>query len=394
MIQKDKISANEKRKDYTIFIPLINPIHFELIKHMFGHSCYHIKTLNSVNCEIVQKESKEVNDDFASFIVKQGIGMLKSDCYDVHKTAILLVQSDIFQMNSYIDLWCKELKKEGLECIPVLSPNLFELTKIPELKIRFNLLQKLLACFVYGDVFVNLSNQIKPYELQAEETQLTIEKWIQLLANQFACNKGYKNSHIKTNLWMIVETFKQILVKKRNRIKVGIVGESHHHKNKLEGLLIGQEWEIKISGLMESVFYCIDKSIKENKGKGNRKLMWFSQFTSWRMINLEKEIVKITKKYSIFDVPIQFEKQQKINSMLSQEKNHLIHEIVKFSYWDIKKIIFFRSFLSLNNESVLDQLKKIDPEIKIIDVDYNSIDINQIQELLSDMHKNSQEKLQ
>ena len=86
------IFTKEMKRDYTILVPDMLPIHFELMKHVFLNEGYKIELLRSAKPEIKQLGLKYVHNDTcypALLVIGQFLDALESGKYDVDKTCLL-----------------------------------------------------------------------------------------------------------------------------------------------------------------------------------------------------------------------------------------------------------------------------------------------------------------
>ncbi|MEG2138963.1 MAG: 2-hydroxyglutaryl-CoA dehydratase, partial [Oscillospiraceae bacterium] len=66
---------------------------------------------------------------------------------------------------NYIHLLRKALEKADMAYIPVISVNLSGLEKNPGFSISLSFLRKAIFALMYGDMIMNVANQVRPYEL-------------------------------------------------------------------------------------------------------------------------------------------------------------------------------------------------------------------------------------
>lgn len=93
---RKKIFTKEMRKDYTILIPQMAPIHFELLEAAVRSSGYHVELLRECTSKTVETGLKYVNNDacYPSILVTgQMIEALQSGKYDLNKTALIMSQT-------------------------------------------------------------------------------------------------------------------------------------------------------------------------------------------------------------------------------------------------------------------------------------------------------------
>ena len=275
------IFTKEMKKEYTILVPNMAEIHFELLARVLRQHGYNAELLRTNGREIVDEGLKYVHNDTcypALLVIGQLINALNSGRYDPHKTALLITQTGGgCRASNYIHLLRKALVKAGYGYVPVISLNLSGLEKNPGFKFTPAMGMKFLSCLIYGDLIMLLKNQVKPYEINAGETDALVERWIAKLVRFFGQNKGYDYFSAKKIMPKITKDFSEIPVNKTEKIKVGIVGEiyvkySPLANNHLEDFLISQGCEPNVPGLMGFVFFKTDNRLEDIKLYGGKKL--------------------------------------------------------------------------------------------------------------------------
>ena len=91
-----KIFTKEMRKDYTILMPQMAPIHFEFLESAMKNSGYKMELLKDCTQHTVETGLKYVNNDacYPSILVTgQMIEALESGKYDLNKTALIMSQT-------------------------------------------------------------------------------------------------------------------------------------------------------------------------------------------------------------------------------------------------------------------------------------------------------------
>ena len=90
------IFTKEMKKDYTILIPDMLPIHFTLFSDIFNQYGYHTELLHLTGNEVKEAGLRYVNNDAcypALLVVGQFVVALKSGRYDPKKTALIISQT-------------------------------------------------------------------------------------------------------------------------------------------------------------------------------------------------------------------------------------------------------------------------------------------------------------
>lgn len=379
------------KQDYTILIPMMAPIHFELLKNVLIDSHYHVELLDNTGSRVIEQGLKYVHNDTcypALLVIGQMIDALKSGKYDVHKTALIITQTGGgCRASNYIFLLRKALKKADLEFVPVISLNLAGLDSQPGFKITLPMIRRMLAALVYGDCLMELVNQVKPYQLQPQQAQQLCQHWIEQLTQQFHHRKGYTLADIKKNCVAIVQSFAAIPRQHRNIVKVGIVGEiyikySALGNNNLEEFLALQDCEVRIPGILGFVLYSIYNSIEDHQLYGGQ--LWKRNLMSvvyrW-ILKLETIIFSAMKQHSDFSVPGSFpEMMQQARQIIGLgakmgEGWLLTGEMLDLNEHGFKNILCTQPFGCLPNHIVgkgmIRKIKEKDSDCNIVAIDYD-----------------------
>lgn len=385
------IFTKEMRKDYTILMPDMAPIHFKLIKNVFLNSKYHVELLTNNGEAVVQAGLKYVHNDTcypALLVIGQMIDALNSGKYDINKTALIITQTGGgCRASNYIFLLRKALKKAGYGQVPVISLNLSGMEKGSGFKVTLSMVHKMLAALIYGDVLMHLSNQVKPYEINIGDSKDIINKWIDLLTLQFKINKGYSLKQIKRNMDNIVEDFSNIKVNKTPKVKVGIVGEIYIKyaslgNNDLEAFLESQDCEIMIPGILGFIFYCIYERIDNINRYGGSKIQRFlvQKFMNY-LLKIEDLTIASVKTNSTFIPPASFLKTKElVKNVVSHGNNMgegwlLTAEMLELAELGYNNIICTQPFGCLPNHIVgkgmVRKIKNLHHNINIVPIDYD-----------------------
>ena len=224
---KKKIFTKDMKKDYTILIPQMAPIHFELLETAVAASGYKVELLRECTQHTVETGLKYVNNDacYPSILVTgQMIEALQSGKYDLNKTALIMSQTGGgCRATNYIGFIRKALKDAGFENIPVISFNVVGMEKMPGFKITIPLIERLIKMVIYADLLQKMLTKNRAYEVNKGETQALFDKWME------KCKKlliKSSNNEFKQSIYDIVNDFEKIeLDTTIEKPKVGIVGE-------------------------------------------------------------------------------------------------------------------------------------------------------------------------
>ena len=125
------------KKNYTILVPNMLPMHFKLILQVLENYGYHTELLETQGPEITETGLKYVHNDTcypALLVIGQFISALQSGKYDPHKVALVLFQTGGgCRASNYIPLLRKALEKAGFAYVPVIFLAWPALKNIPDL---------------------------------------------------------------------------------------------------------------------------------------------------------------------------------------------------------------------------------------------------------------------
>ena len=263
--------TKEMKRDYTILVPTMLPIHFKLISNVLISYGYKVDFLEDVDGDIKESGLRLVHNDTcypALLVIGQLINAIESGRYDKHKIALLITQTGGgCRASNYIYLLRKALAKAGYGYIPVISLNFGGLEKHPGFSLTVPMLYRMLYCAFYGDLMMLMANQCRPYEKTPGETDALVKKWTDKLLEESSHAQTMRYGHVKKNYRLIADDFARILGDtKRDKIKVGIVGEiyvkfSPLGNNNLESFLLGEGVEPVVPGFVDFCLYCVYNGI-------------------------------------------------------------------------------------------------------------------------------------
>ena len=218
------IFTEEMRKEYTILVPQMSPIHFDILEPALASCGYKLKILPSTPAA-VDYGLKYVNNDacYPSLIViGQFMEALLSGEYDLDKVALIITQTGGgCRATNYIGFIRRALEKAGMGQIPVVSMSA-GIEKNPGLKINLKMAHRAIQALIYGDVFMRVLYKTRPYEAVPGSANALHEKWRAIA--QRAVRNGNK-SEFKKNIRQIIKEFDELPLKDIEKPRVGIVGE-------------------------------------------------------------------------------------------------------------------------------------------------------------------------
>ncbi|MDE6624797.1 MAG: 2-hydroxyacyl-CoA dehydratase [Lachnospiraceae bacterium] len=383
--------TKEMKKDYTILIPDMLPVHFKLLRNIFTQQGYRVGLLKNTGRRVVDTGLKYVHNDTcypALLVIGQMISALQSGKYDVNKVALMITQTGGgCRASNYIHLLRKALQKAGLGQVPVISLNISGLESNSGFKLTLEMIYQGLIGLTYGDLFMLLKNQVRSYEVNPGDADELIAKWVKELSNQFRQRKGYTPKGLERNMRAIVEDFAAIPVNKVKKTKVGIVGEiyvkySSMANNDLENFLVEQDCEVMVPGVMGFMMFKVDNRIEDiNLYGGNAAKKKVVQALMKYCEMLENLLYESVSKYSDFMPPSKYAHiKELINGVVGLGNKMgegwlLTAEMLELCQCGFGNIICAQPFGCLPNHIVgkgmIRKVKEIYPQANIVPIDYD-----------------------
>lgn len=214
----------DMRKDYTILVPQMSPIHFDILVHALASCGYNLKVLPSTP-ECLDYGLKYVNNDAcypSLLVVGQFMQALLSGEYDLDKVALIITQTGGgCRATNYIGFIRRALEKAGMSQIPVISMSA-GIEKNPGMKINLKMAKRAMQALIYGDVFMRVLYRTRPYEAVSGSANALHQKWLSIA--QKSVRNG-KTAEFKKNIQGIIKEFDELPLNNVKKPRVGIVGE-------------------------------------------------------------------------------------------------------------------------------------------------------------------------
>ena len=385
-----KIFTKEMRDEYTILMPQMAPIHFDLLESAVKSCGYNIKLLKDCTQKTVETGLKYVNNDacYPSILVTgQMIEALQSGKYDLNKTALIMSQTGGgCRATNYIGFIRKALKDAGFANIPVISFNIVGMEKMPGFKLTVPLIERLLKTVIYGDLLQKMLTRNRAYEVNKGETQKLFDTWMEKCKKllQKSSNKEFKQS-----IYDIVNDFEEIeLDFSKEKPRVGIVGEVlikyHPFGNNYVADLLEQEGaEVILPDFMGFVKFMATHKITFNNLLNTNKTSSKLMKVAIKLIDLLEKDVKIalanSKKGYLQPCDI-WHLESKVKDVLSignqtGEGWFLTAEMIEYIENDIPNIVCVQPFACLPNhvvgKGVIKTIRSIYPDANISPIDYD-----------------------
>ncbi|TLD96162.1 2-hydroxyglutaryl-CoA dehydratase [Helicobacter jaachi] len=381
----------EMKQTHTILVPMMLPIHFQLLVNILHLHGYKAELLHNDGKGVVDEGLRNVHNDTcypALLVIGQMIDALKSGKWDLNKVALLITQTGGgCRASNYIYLLRKALNKAGFGAIPVISLNFSGLESNQGFSVTRPMLQNFLNAIIYGDLVMHIANQCRAYEKHKGDTDKMVDKWVTRITTKGTDEGLQKYSALKKDLWLILDDFASIERESEPKIRVGIVGEiyikfSPLGNNNLEDFLLGENCEVVIPGFLDFCLYCINDTIVGNKMYGGtlaQSLIY--RVVYWYFANKQSDMIKIIKKHGAFRAPTPFKHTKKlVDGYVSEAMNMgegwlLTAEMLELINQDVQNIVCTQPFGCLPNHIVgrgmMKTIKERNPQSNIVSIDYD-----------------------
>lgn len=380
---------SDMKKDYTILVPSMLPIHFRLLTPVFAKSGYKLEVLTNEGEQVREEGLAHVHNDTcypALLVIGQMIDALKSGKYDMDHVACAITQTaGGCRASNYLSLLRKALAMEGWQHIPCLSANANGLEKGSSVEFTMPLILRILYGALYGDALMWLSNQVKPYELEKGATDRAVNQFIDELIPTFE-RGSYKQS--KRIYKKMLEMFKAIPQDRtQDKIRIGIVGEIYMKysplgNQHLEDYLIEEGFEPVLSGVMDFALYCVENSIIDYEYYHmHEKNHYIYNIVKDVIMRMQKTFRDTVKKDGTFIAPDDFSEVIENGKLFIDpgvkmgEGWLLTSEVVSLIKSGVTNVISAQPFGCLPNHIVakgmVRKIKDEYPEANIVAIDYD-----------------------
>lgn len=381
--------TKEMKQEYTLLMPQMLPVHFGMFQKLLQMEGFKVDMLTTTHHAIVEEGQKYVHNDTcypALLVIGQLIDAVKNGGYDPHKVALLITQTGGgCRASNYIHLLRKALKKAGLEYIPVISVS-FGVEKNPGFGLTLGMIRKLVYAMLYGDVIVDLANQVRPYELEEGAADRMTERWENELVASFDKGQRMRYSAFVRTVQEILADFEQIPVRQEEKLKVGVVGEiyvkfSPLGNNNLEKFLLSEGCEVVVPGLTDFIIFKIFNRISDHELYGGSKVKYIAcKALMGYVVKRQNVVIDIFSK-SRFRAPTHFEEiHRSVHDYLGDGNKMgegwlLTGEMLELIHEGIPNIVCTQPFGCLPNHIVgkgmIRPLKDDYPDSNIVAIDYD-----------------------
>jgi len=384
--------TKEMKKDYTILIPNMLPMHFKMVMSVmktYGFTC---ELLETSGPDVVNAGLKYVHNDTcypAILVIGQFINAIQSGKYDPNKTALILFQTGGgCRASNYIPLLRKALERAGYGQVPVISISLSGMEKHPGLELTLPLLHGLVYALLYGDLLMTLVNQCRTYEVNKGDAQALADQWVARLGKELGSGGKISYRRVKENYKAMLDSFAGLKLERFPAVKVGIVGEifvkySPLGNNNLEEFLVSEKAEVVVPGLLDFMMYCTYNSVLEYKIRRDQFVGSVVNSIATRYLSGKKnDIIKIMEEDGRFTPLTRFEetiRQPEGTIGIGTKMGEgwlLTAEMLELGHSGVKNIVCTQPFGCLPNhicgKGMMKPIKEQNPDINIVAIDYDA----------------------
>ncbi len=391
--------TEEMRKDYTLLVPQMSPIHFDILETALSACGYHMVVMQNDNKNAIDMGLKYVNNDAcypSLWVVGQIMDELSSGKYDLNRTAVLMSQTGGgCRATNYVGFIRRALKKAGMEQVPVVSLNLSKLESNPGFHINFEMLERASYAAVFGDIFMRCIYRMRPYEKKAGAVEEVHQKWL-AKCNEFVSGKHMNFFKFQKMCRQIVEDFDKIEIEETRKPRVGIVGEilvkyAPAANNHIVDLLEQEGAEAVVPDLLDFMLYCFYNQIYKAEELGtSKKAAAAMRVAIWALERLRGGATAALRKSKHFEAPTSIyqtvEYAKPIVSIGNQtgEGWFLTGEMIELIKEGVPNIVCVQPFGCLPNhvvgKGVVKQIRHLHPGANIVAIDYDpgASEVNQL----------------
>ncbi len=385
--------TEEMKREYTILVPTMLPMHFRMIISVLSTYGYKMELLEDSGPEISACGLKYVHNDTcypAILVIGQFLHALQSGRYDPNKVALILFQTGGgCRASNYIPLLRKALEKAGYGHVPVISFSLAGLEKHPGFRMTVGKLRAMSCAVLYGDLLMMLVNQLRPYETNPGEAQALAEAWTRRLGRELGAGAKIALTRLKRNYRAILADFARIERAPRDTVRVGIVGEifvkySPLGNNNLEDFLVSEGAEVEVPGLLDFCLYCVYNNIQDHRlYRRNSALKYLAAKIAWRfLLRCKRDMIACIAADGHFRAPTPFEETVTLAKdylgigAKMGEGWLLTSEMLELARSGAENIVCTQPFGCLPNhicgKGMIKPIKDHNPNVNIVAIDYDA----------------------
>ncbi len=406
------IFTKRMKRDYTLLIPQMSPIHFQYFVPIMEAEGYTVELLPAASKNSVEEGLRYINNDacYPTIVtLGQMIDALKSGKYDLDKVALFMSQTGGgCRASNYVSLLRKALRDLGMENVPVISFNAGGLETNPGFHISKKMGIRLVYAVLYGDLFMRCLYKTRPYEEVKGSANAIHDGWYETIVKNVM---DMSPKRFRSNIKKIVKDYDELPLKDIKKPKVGIVGEIlvKYHPNANDFIVerIEEEGgEAVVPDFLDFFMYGMySKKFNYKSLSGTKKAMlinWLGiqavEFYRRPMRKALRKSKRFTEGGKIEEIA---EKASNILSVGNQcgEGWLLTGEMVELLDNGVKNILCLQPFACLPNhvtgKGMIKGLRNYDKDANIVAIDYdpgasNVNQLNRIKLMMANAFKNMQ----
>ncbi len=385
------------RKDYTILVPEMSPIHFPIVEAAVQSVGYRVKVLPPIHEDIDTGLSFVNNDACYPAIITIGSLMraLQSGEYDTHKVAVMLSQTGgMCRASNYIGFLRKALEEAGLSHVPVLSMNTQGFEPQPGFSFTLPMGIRMVQAVVYGDALQQCLYRTRPYEKVPGSAETLCREWQNRCRESLL--KGESFGKYKKHISDIIADFDRLpLADIPRRPRIGIVGEiyvkfSPIASNDIVRAIEANGGEAETSGMLDFFLYgSLDSRFQRKYMDGSFKddaINTFARYLyQWYRKPLEKAVKKSERFHEITSIDKLAKKASQYLSLGNRagEGWFLTADMIDLLYHQCRGVVCLQPFACLPNhitgEGMVHKLHMAYPEAVFLalDCDASASEVNQ-----------------
>lgn len=389
--------TKEMAKDYTILLPQMSPIHFDLLEPALRYAGFNIDIMPEMGKEAVNIGLKYVNNDacYPSLIViGQLMNALNSGKYDLNKVALAITQTGGgCRATNYIGFIRRALRNAGYGHIPVIGISVQGIEKNEGFRYSVPMLVRMLQAVIYGDLFMRVVYATRPYEKVPGSTNSLHEKWKKIC---IASLEKASYSEFCKNIKGIIKEFDELPRLDVKKPRVGIVGEIlvkflPDANNRLVELLEAEGAEAVMPDLLDFMFYSFYNSNYKTDYLGkSKKGKILSNLGIWALDMYRHTAKKELARSKHFDAPQNIKKLAEMAKPFVSLGNQtgegwfLTGEMMELIHSGAPNIVCTQPFACLPNhvvgKGVIKEIRRQYPDANIVAIDYDpgASEVNQI----------------
>ena len=393
----NRVEFTKDMKDYTVLIPQMSPIHFNLLEPAMRNMGLNLEILPDATKEVVDQGLKYVNNDAcypSLIVVGQMMHAITSGKYDVNKLALIMTQTGGgCRATNYVGFIRRALAKAGYPQIPVIALSVQGFEQNSGFTFDLTTVKCAMQALAIGDLFMRVVYHTRPYEKKPGSVNRMHKKW-EHAAIRCMQNKGRGFTKLVND---IVKDFDNIPLREDVvKPRVGIVGEIlvkflPSANNHLVELLEAEGAEAVMPDLLDFFQYCFyNNNYKyEYLGK-SKKTARNANLGIAALELLRRPVVQALKKSKRFHPPVHIktlaEYAKPIVSIGNQtgEGWFLTGEMIELIKSGAGNIVCCQPFACLPNhivgKGVIKSLRHAYPEANIVAIDYDpgASEVNQV----------------